>query len=145
MKYVRSGIKKLIKIACIRLWPQMHILDLQHLYVFWTAGLTNDWLRQFLTTTPHLQLQVHDAWCTESTLGTSTVLTAACDIFRYDFFLVSQHVRQGTVTPTHYVVISDNSGLKPDHMQRLTYKMTHMYYNWPGTIRVPAPCQVSSY
>ena len=61
---------------------------------------------------------------------------------RYDFFLVSQHVRQGTVTPTHYVVVSDNSGLKPDHMQRLAYKMTHMYYNWPGTIRVPAPCQV---
>ena len=26
---------------------------------------------------------------------------------------------------------------------RLTYKLTHMYYNWPGTIRVPAPCQVS--
>ena len=25
---------------------------------------------------------------------------------------------------------------------RLAYKMTHMYYNWPGTIRVPAPCQV---
>ena len=20
--------------------------------------------------------------------------------------------------------------------------MAHMYYNWPGTIRVPAPCQV---
>ena len=63
-------------------------------------------------------------------------------LLRYDFFLVSQHVRQGTVTPTHYVVVSDNSGLKPDHMQRLAYKMTHMYYNWPGTIRVPAPCQV---
>lgn len=61
----------------------------------------------------------------------------------YDFFLVSQHVRQGTVTPTHYNVVHDLSGLKPDHMQKLTYKLTHMYYNWPGTIRVPAPCQVS--
>lgn len=59
----------------------------------------------------------------------------------YDFFLVSQHVRQGTVTPTHYTVLHDTSGLKPDHLQRLTYKLTHMYYNWPGTIRVPAPCQ----
>lgn len=59
----------------------------------------------------------------------------------YDYFLVSQHVRQGTVSPTHYVVIYDTSILKPEHMQRLTYKMTHMYYNWPGTIRVPAPCQ----
>ncbi|KAI6656672.1 piwi B [Oopsacas minuta] len=59
----------------------------------------------------------------------------------YDFFLVSQHVRQGTVTPTHYNVVYDTSGLKPDHMQRLSYKLTHLYYNWPGTVRVPAPCQ----
>eukprot|EP00118_Oscarella_pearsei_P005431 m.25027 g.25027 ORF g.25027 m.25027 type:complete len:833 (+) comp28715_c0_seq2:85-2583(+) len=59
----------------------------------------------------------------------------------YDFFLVSQRVTQGTVTPSYYIVVYDNSNLKPDYMQRLTYKLTHMYYNWPGTIRVPAPCQ----
>ncbi|KAH3883086.1 hypothetical protein DPMN_007036 [Dreissena polymorpha] len=59
----------------------------------------------------------------------------------YDFFVVSQSVRQGTVTPTHYNIIHDTTGLKPDHMQRLTYKLCHLYYNWPGTIRVPAPCQ----
>jgi len=58
-----------------------------------------------------------------------------------DFFLVSQHVRQGTVSPTHYIVISGSEYMKPDHVQRLSYKMTHMYYNWPGTVRVPAPCQ----
>lgn len=58
-----------------------------------------------------------------------------------DFFLVSQHVRQGTVTPTHYVVVHDTTGMKADHFQRLSYKLTHLYYNWPGTIRVPAPCQ----
>jgi len=59
----------------------------------------------------------------------------------YDFFLVSQSVRQGTVSPTNYHVIFDTSGFKPDHFQRLTYKLTHLYYNWQGTIRVPAPCQ----
>ncbi|ESO83925.1 hypothetical protein LOTGIDRAFT_210915 [Lottia gigantea] len=59
----------------------------------------------------------------------------------YDFFLVSQHVRQGTVSPTHYIVVHDGTGLTVDRMQRLTYKMTHLYYNWPGTVRVPAPCQ----
>ena len=58
-----------------------------------------------------------------------------------DFFLVSQHVRHGTVSPTHYIVVTGHQDLKPDHIQRLSYKMTHMYYNWPGTIRVPAPCQ----
>jgi len=59
----------------------------------------------------------------------------------YDFFIVAQSVREGTVTPTHYHVIVDDTGLRPDHMQTLTFKMCHLYYNWPGTIRVPAPCQ----
>ncbi|XP_063807044.1 piwi-like protein 1 isoform X1 [Pseudophryne corroboree] len=59
----------------------------------------------------------------------------------YDFFIISQSVRQGTVSPTHYNVVHDSGGLKPDHMQRLTYKLCHQYYNWPGVIRVPAPCQ----
>ena len=62
---------------------------------------------------------------------------------RVDFFLVSQHVHQGTVSPTHYISLGhDEEVWKVDHLQRLAYKMTHMYYNWPGTIRVPAPCQV---
>merc|ERR1712098_1016334 len=60
---------------------------------------------------------------------------------RDDFFLVSQSVRQGTVNPTSYNVIKDTSGLKPNHLQKLTYKLCHLYYNWPGTVRVPAPCQ----
>ncbi|KAM8962021.1 piwi-like protein 1 [Pelodytes ibericus] len=59
----------------------------------------------------------------------------------YDFFIVSQAVRVGTVSPTHYNVVYDSGALKPDHMQRLTYKLCHLYYNWPGVIRVPAPCQ----
>ncbi|XP_077550222.1 piwi-like protein 1 [Haemaphysalis longicornis] len=60
---------------------------------------------------------------------------------RYDFFLVLQSVRQGTVAPTHYNVIYDTTGLKPDRMQRLTYKLTHLYFDWRGTVHVPAPCQ----
>jgi len=48
----------------------------------------------------------------------------------FDFFLVSQHVGQGTVTPTHYVVAYDDTNFKPDYIQRISYKMTHMYYNW---------------
>ena len=62
---------------------------------------------------------------------------------RYDFYLVSQSVRQGTVNPTSYNVIKEPSigALPPQHMQALTYKLCHLYYNWPGTVRVPAPCQ----
>lgn len=55
--------------------------------------------------------------------------------------MVSQCVRQGTVTPTNYNVIYDTTGFTPDHIQRLTYKLCHMYFNWAGTVRVPAPCQ----
>jgi aubergine-like protein len=64
-----------------------------------------------------------------------------------DFFLVSQHVRQGTVTPTHYIVLKNDPGtdankrLSNDNIQRLTFRLTFLYYNWPGSIRVPAPCQ----
>uniref|UniRef100_A0A0C9PZ99 PIWIL1_0 protein n=1 Tax=Fopius arisanus TaxID=64838 RepID=A0A0C9PZ99_9HYME len=67
-----------------------------------------------------------------------SVVTRKC---WYDFFLVPQTAMQGTVTPTHYVVLLDEASFKTDHIQRLSYKLCHLYYNWPGTIRVPAPCQ----
>jgi hypothetical protein len=54
---------------------------------------------------------------------------------RYDFFLVSQSVQQGTVSPTSYNVISDNLHLEPDKLQRLTYKLTHLYFNWSVCIQ----------
>lgn len=49
----------------------------------------------------------------------------------FDFYLISQCVTQGTVNPTHYNIIHDTIGLKAEHYQRLSYKLTHMYYNWP--------------
>ena len=59
----------------------------------------------------------------------------------YDFFLVSQTTRQGTVSPTHYNVIHDESGLEPHKMQYFTNILHYMYFNWQGSISVPAPCQ----
>ena len=62
-----------------------------------------------------------------------------------DFFLVPQSVNQGTVSPTHFVVLKEHSaeaaGLDATGIQKLAYKLTHMYFNWPGTVRVPAPVQ----
>lgn len=46
---------------------------------------------------------------------------------RYDFFLVSQHVNQGTATPTNYNVLFDTFGLPPDKLQQMTYIMCHLY------------------
>ncbi|XP_038122427.1 protein aubergine [Culex quinquefasciatus] len=60
---------------------------------------------------------------------------------RNDFYLVSQSVRQGTVSPTSYNVLYDESGLTADQLQVYTYKQTHLYYNWSGTVGVPAVCQ----
>jgi len=67
--------------------------------------------------------------------------SAVTRLRRYDFYLVSQSVRQGTVVPTMYNIIYDQTGFKAEHHQQLSYKLTHLYFNWPGTIRVPAPCQ----
>lgn len=61
----------------------------------------------------------------------------------FDFYLVSQKMRHGTATPSHYVVIENEANLPPDTLQQLSYKLTYQYFNWPGSIRVPAPCQVS--
>lgn len=84
---------------------------------------------------------------------------------KYIFYLISQSVRDGTVTPTMYDIIADSSKpWKPDNHQRLAYKLSHMYFNWQvsfandqsnrieffsnlffaftqGTIKIPAPCQ----
>jgi len=49
---------------------------------------------------------------------------------------------QGTVNPTHYIVLQNGCNLKTENVQRLTYKLCHMYDNWCSTIKVPAPVQV---
>ena len=58
-----------------------------------------------------------------------------------DFYLISQFSHQGTVCPTHYNIIYNESGLSPTHQQKLAYKLCHAYYNWAGTVKVPAPVQ----
>lgn len=49
---------------------------------------------------------------------------------------------QGTVNPTHYTVLQNGCNLSTENVQRLSYKLCHMYYNWCGTIKIPAPIQV---
>ncbi|XP_041828578.1 piwi-like protein 2 [Melanotaenia boesemani] len=58
-----------------------------------------------------------------------------------DFYLMAHSIRQGCGLPTHYITLYNTANLTPDHLQRLTFKMCHLYWNWPGTIRVPAPCK----
>ncbi|CAJ0920465.1 unnamed protein product, partial [Mesorhabditis belari] len=60
---------------------------------------------------------------------------------RYDFYMVPQAVNQGTVAPVHYSVLHDTTGFDADKHHALAFKLCHLYYNWQGTVRVPAPCQ----
>ena len=53
---------------------------------------------------------------------------------RYDFYLISQSVRQGTVAPTMYNIIKDDTNWRPNHHQQLAYKLTHLYYNWQVSV-----------
>ena len=52
------------------------------------------------------------------------------------FTYIIDRKRINMVNSTSYNIIKDTSGLKPKHTQILTYKLTHLYYNWPGTVRV---------
>ncbi|OQV22304.1 Piwi-like protein 1 [Hypsibius exemplaris] len=60
---------------------------------------------------------------------------------RNDFYLVSHCGRRGTVSPMYYFAVSDNTGIEFVDFQNFTFQMTHMYYNWSGTVKLPAVCQ----
>jgi aubergine-like protein len=49
---------------------------------------------------------------------------------RFDFFLVSQKVTQGTVSPTNFNVIYNSSNIPPSAHQNMAYALTQVYYNW---------------
>ncbi|XP_029341324.1 piwi-like protein Siwi [Acyrthosiphon pisum] len=67
----------------------------------------------------------------------------------YDFYLVSQNIPNDAATPTHYNVIWDTlnettvTNFTPTIVQRLTYKLTHMSYNYSNTQKVPGPCHMA--
>jgi aubergine-like protein len=46
--------------------------------------------------------------------------------FMYDFYMISQHVREGTTNPSHYIVLEDDNKFEPDVLQRLTYKLCYL-------------------
>ncbi|XP_063276175.1 piwi-like protein 2 [Prinia subflava] len=58
-----------------------------------------------------------------------------------DFFLLAHHSHQGCSVPTRYTCVWNTASLSSEHLQRLTFKLCHLYWNWPGTVRVPAPCK----
>ena len=59
----------------------------------------------------------------------------------YDFFLISQSVTQGCILPTHFFVTYDDAEMPRAKLQDFTYSLCYYYFNWSGSIKVPAPCQ----
>jgi aubergine-like protein len=64
-----------------------------------------------------------------------------CDGELNDFYLISQKASQGVAQPTHYYLAYDEAGVSMNDVYDLIYKLSYLYYNWSGSIRVPAPCQ----
>ena len=58
----------------------------------------------------------------------------------FDFFLVPQSTTVGCVVPTHFCVDFNTSPMSKEAIQQLTYSLCWYYYNWEGSIKVPAPC-----
>lgn len=58
-----------------------------------------------------------------------------------DFYLVPLESRQGSVAPIHYRIHYNSMKLKADNFQYAVYMLCHLYSNWTGPIKVPAPCQ----
>jgi aubergine len=51
-------------------------------------------------------------------------------------------VREGTCTPVSFKVGYENNPDFPlDAISELTYNQCYCYYNWTGSVRVPAPLQ----
>ena len=63
---------------------------------------------------------------------------------RFDFHLVAQKVTQGTSTPSHYVVAYDSSKIPQEDLVRFTYEQCYNYYNWQGSVKVPACLQCAN-
>ena len=52
-------------------------------------------------------------------------------------------VPQGAVKPTHFYVAENTSQISKQGIIDFTYALCYGYYNWPDSIKVPAPCMLA--
>lgn len=73
--------------------------------------------------------------------GGLIVMDGITKIDKVNFFMISQKVTQGTARPTHYEIIINQCKWDLPFLQKVTYDLTHLYYNWMGAVKVPAVVQ----
>eukprot|EP00828_Plagiopyla_frontata_P031142 TRINITY_DN40983_c0_g1_i3.p1 TRINITY_DN40983_c0_g1~~TRINITY_DN40983_c0_g1_i3.p1 ORF type:complete len:187 (+),score=30.46 TRINITY_DN40983_c0_g1_i3:1-561(+) len=66
-----------------------------------------------------------------------------------EFFLICQKTFQGIPNPTHYFILvndliksmnQEQANKIKKSIEILCFKLCHLYFNWVGAIKVPAPC-----
>lgn len=57
----------------------------------------------------------------------------------HEFYLVATNCRQGVPTPAHYSVIVDDIKIGSEAVQEIAYKLSYLYYNFSGAVKIPAP------
>lgn len=57
----------------------------------------------------------------------------------WEFYLMPTFVNQGCTNPVKYTVLYNSANVKAKIIEQLTYKLTHTYFNWTGTIKIPSP------
>ena len=55
------------------------------------------------------------------------------------FYAINQTNAKGTAVPSHYSVIAKPESVSMDFIQKLTYKLSLLYYNSNSAVRYPAP------
>jgi aubergine-like protein len=61
-----------------------------------------------------------------------------------EFHLASVSVREGTCTPVSFKVGFENKDSPIEAIAEITYNQTYCYYNWTGSVRVPATLQYAN-
>jgi len=62
---------------------------------------------------------------------------------KFDFFLMAHNVTQGATKPTHFYVAENSAKISKQAILDFTYALCYNYYNWPDSIKVPAPCKLA--
>ena len=58
-----------------------------------------------------------------------------------DFYLIPAKTNQGVASSIHYQLVYDDANIQSGDFHSLVYKLCFLYYNWTGSVKVPAPCK----